>query len=170
MSTAERKLPDSAQPNDLGQAGNSSLPEKSSTRKDTRFKPGRSGNPRGRPKRVPVTDLRVVLERVLAEPAVIRERGRIYKVSKFEAMMHAQMLNGLKGNHKAVKKLVGIARKQKMFSRLDPHARPLGSNVWHKPYEGEKAKMLALHRAEREALARAAHDRGDDDDTTKHRS
>lgn len=34
-------------------------------RKDTRFKKGQSGNPKGRPKRQPVTDLRVLLDEIL---------------------------------------------------------------------------------------------------------
>ncbi|MGG5823856.1 DUF5681 domain-containing protein [Falsiroseomonas sp. HW251] len=49
----------------------------------TRFKPGQSGNPVGRPKGA--TDLRAALVKALNEKVVVTEGGRRHKITKVEA-------------------------------------------------------------------------------------
>jgi|HubBroStandDraft_6_1064221.scaffolds.fasta_scaffold1462621_1 hypothetical protein len=65
----------------------------------SRFQPGRSGNPKGRPKgRLSPAAL---LMRILNEKVEIREGNRFRKMSKFEAMHHTLVHSALKGDAKA---------------------------------------------------------------------
>ena len=72
----------------------------------TRFQPGRSGNPKGRPKgRIGRVAL---LRRILEERVEIREGDRVRKMSKFEAMHYTMVHKALKGDAKAFKVLRDI--------------------------------------------------------------
>ena len=74
----------------------------------TRFQPGRSGNPKGRPKgRIGRVAL---LRRILEERVEIREGDRVRKMSKFEAMHYTMVHKALKGDAKAFKVLRDIRR------------------------------------------------------------
>jgi hypothetical protein len=68
--------------------------------KHSRFKPGHSGNPKGRPKgsKNETTIWRSILNRKI----VIREGGRERKVTVLEALMLKSVEDGLKGNVKAL--------------------------------------------------------------------
>jgi hypothetical protein len=63
---------------------------------ETRFKPGQSGNPKGRPRRVPT--LRAALEKVLGEHIGLREGERSQRVSKLDALVRTTMNRALKGD------------------------------------------------------------------------
>src|SRR5581483_1759909 len=67
--------------------------------KHTQFRPGQSGNPKGRPRgaKNEATIWRSVLNREIA----IREGGRERKVTVLEALMLKSVEDGLKGNVKA---------------------------------------------------------------------
>ena len=69
----------------------------------TRFKPGESGHPEGRPKRKPPeTDLARLVAQELQKEIEIQEGGKAKKVSK-AAVMATQLVNqGIKGDRKAV--------------------------------------------------------------------
>jgi hypothetical protein len=58
--------------------------------RDTRFKPGQSGNPRGRPKRA--RDLSGLVARALAERVEAKENGRRRRITKLEAAVK-QLVN-----------------------------------------------------------------------------
>ena len=59
----------------------------------TRFKKGKSGNPKGSKKTSPIEDVRIVIENILMEPIDLREGGKVRTVSKLEAIMQAQRIN-----------------------------------------------------------------------------
>ncbi|MBN9597946.1 MAG: hypothetical protein J0G36_21665 [Afipia sp.] len=65
----------------------------------TRFKPGQSGNPRGRPKSS--VNLKTDLRSELSERIHIREGERSLKVSKQRAMLKALVAKALKGDARA---------------------------------------------------------------------
>ncbi|MBA3519250.1 MAG: hypothetical protein H0T75_16800 [Rhizobiales bacterium] len=74
----------------------------------TRFKPGQSGNPKGRPKRH--RNLRTVVEEALAETITIREGDRTRTVPRLEALVRTIMNRALKGDPKFVASLIALIR------------------------------------------------------------
>ena len=66
----------------------------------TRFKPGQSGNPRGRPKGT--KNLKTDLIEELGEKIVIREGDRSQKVSKQRALLKSVVNRAIKGDARAV--------------------------------------------------------------------
>lgn len=67
----------------------------------TRFAPGRSGNPNGRPKGA--QSLATIIDQVMKETVTVVENGRKRKVRKLRAMIMSLMNRGLKtGDPKAV--------------------------------------------------------------------
>jgi hypothetical protein len=119
--------------------------------KTTQFKKGQSGNPKGRVKKSPVQDLRLLLDGILAEEVHVREGGRVRKMTNLESLLHIQMTNALKGSKPAVRALIKHARKAGFFTRLDRYE-GLGRAV-EKPLAGDHGKILRLYRAEKAAAA-----------------
>jgi hypothetical protein len=74
----------------------------------TRFKPGQSGNPKGRPKGT--LNLATVLERTLREKVIINKNGRRKVISKVQAA-YTQLINkAASGDLKAVQLLTVLLR------------------------------------------------------------
>ena len=65
----------------------------------SRFKPGKSGNPRGRPRNS--RNLKTIIQGALTAPVVLREGGRKRSISKLEGIVLKQIESALKGNDKA---------------------------------------------------------------------
>ena len=65
----------------------------------TRFKPGRSGNPAGRPKRS--KNLRSVLREALFKQVTVTENGQVRTMSRVEAMVTGLVAKRLKGDVRA---------------------------------------------------------------------
>jgi hypothetical protein len=65
----------------------------------TRFKPGKSGNPRGRPKGAKNED--TILREIMNRPIEIREGGRPRKISVLAAILLKFAENALKGDPKS---------------------------------------------------------------------
>jgi hypothetical protein len=59
----------------------------------SRFKPGVSGNPSGRPKGTP--NLKTLFNRILKEEVSLREGAEVRKVTKAEALMRGLVLDQL---------------------------------------------------------------------------
>ncbi len=74
--------------------------------KDTQFKPGRSGNPRGRPKgaRNFTTELREELN----ERIPIREGGKVRRISKRRAVLKAQVAKALNGDPRSAQLVMNL--------------------------------------------------------------
>lgn len=79
---------------------------------ETRFKPGRSGNPNGRPRGS--RNLSSDLQEVLEETMTIKEAGKKRKISKQRAMVMSLMARAIKGDIRAANTLFA------MISRLLP--------------------------------------------------
>lgn len=68
---------------------------------ETRFKPGQSGNPGGRPKRKAIT-VAEAFERELNTSVTVTEGGRSKKMTKLDAIVKYQTIKAVHGDHKAV--------------------------------------------------------------------
>jgi hypothetical protein len=75
--------------------------------KDTQFKPGKSGNPSGRPKGS--RNLRTDLMEELDEKIVVSEGGQQRTISKQRALVKAMMAKGMKGDTSAGKAIFNLA-------------------------------------------------------------
>ncbi len=74
----------------------------------TRFRPGQSGNPRGRPRKPkPVQDL---LATELRRRVVIRENGREQRIPKLELVMKRLVNDAIQGNYPAVRLLIDMLK------------------------------------------------------------
>jgi Family of unknown function (DUF5681) len=76
--------------------------------KHTRFKPGQSGNPKGRPPGA--RNFRTAIREALQEKVVIRENGRTRKLPKMDAIIQVALNKGLKGDPKGFAAIVQLAR------------------------------------------------------------
>jgi hypothetical protein len=65
-----------------------------------RFKPGQSGNPRGRPRKKSPS-IKTDLSRILQEKIGVTKGGRQEKISRGEAMLHALLSKALSGDIRA---------------------------------------------------------------------
>jgi hypothetical protein len=83
--------------------------------KHTQFRPGRSGNPKGRPKGRQNFD--TDLGKELAKCILVRESGRTQRVRKQEAVAKSLVAGAAKGDAKALSMLL---------SRIDRDAQPAG--------------------------------------------
>ncbi len=72
----------------------------------TRFKPGTSGNPRGRPKHA--KNLSTLVHEALNELVVVTENGGRRKVKKREAIIKQLVNRSAQGDLKALQMLLGI--------------------------------------------------------------
>jgi hypothetical protein len=66
----------------------------------TRWKPGQSGNPRGRPKGT--KGLATILHESMQQKIEINEKGQIRRISVWEAIVKTLRNNALKGDFKAI--------------------------------------------------------------------
>jgi len=73
---------------------------------DRCFKPGCSGNPKGRPKGS--RNAKTVVAQVMGEKVPVRENGKVRKVTKFEAMVLANTQKAMKGDTRALNSLIGL--------------------------------------------------------------
>lgn len=74
--------------------------------KHTQFKPGQSGNPRGRPKGT--KNLRTDLREELAEKITVTEGGKKLIISKQRAMLKSLMAKSIRGETAAARALINL--------------------------------------------------------------
>jgi hypothetical protein len=82
----------------------------------TRFKPGRSGNPRGRPSGS--KNLSTLLNEALNEPVIVAENGGQRKISKRRAIIKQLVNQSAKADLRATKILLDII--QEIERRTEP--------------------------------------------------
>jgi len=88
----------------------------------TRFKPGQSGNPSGRPKQR--RHLRTLIEEALNETVTIREGDRQRTLPKREALVRTLVNGALMKDVKALQALLTLMRATGLIS-AEPEAAPL---------------------------------------------
>ena len=74
----------------------------------SRFKPGQSGNPKGRAKQS--RNMRTIVQQVLNEDMQIRDGGRLRRMSAMEALVRTTLARAFKGDPKALASLIVIMR------------------------------------------------------------
>jgi Family of unknown function (DUF5681) len=74
---------------------------------ETRYKPGTSGNPNGRPKGR--GNLKHAAQGVFTSTVLVREGGKARRVTRLEALLLTTMERGLKGNDRAAQSAIKIA-------------------------------------------------------------
>ena len=84
----------------------------------TRFKPGQSGNPKGRAKNT--LNVRTVVNQVLSEGMKIRETNGERRVSAMEALVRTLRARAFKGDPKATASLLQLARLCGMTDKEEP--------------------------------------------------
>jgi hypothetical protein len=72
----------------------------------TRFQPGQSGNPRGRPAGRP--NHNTTVERVMNEKVPVRQGENTRHMTKFEAMLQAQTAKGMKGDARSAGMVINL--------------------------------------------------------------
>jgi hypothetical protein len=76
------------------------------------FKPGQSGNPKGRPKSS--VSLAGILGKVLYEKISLTENGRLKDLVAIEGMLKVTRSRAFKGDIRATRFLIGLAEKHKV--------------------------------------------------------
>jgi hypothetical protein len=74
----------------------------------TRFRPGQSGNPRGRPKRA--RNLGTVVAAALSERVAINENGRRRRITKLEAAVKQLVNRAASGEARATQLLLALVQ------------------------------------------------------------
>jgi len=106
--------------------------------RQTRFEPGRSGNPRGRPNRS--KNLATLLSEALREPVIVTENGRRRKVSKRQAVIKQLVNRSARGDLKAMQMLLGTMQEIEHRGEAEP-AETTFDGVDQKVIEQLKARL-----------------------------
>ena len=91
--------------------------------KHTRFRPGRSGNPKGRPKGT--KNFKTDLAEELQERILVREGGKAQAVSKQRAMLKRLTEKALQGDARAASLIINMVARFLDQSEDDDHSTPL---------------------------------------------
>lgn len=90
--------------------------------KASQFKPGKSGNPKGRPKGA--KNEATMLEELLNRKIEIRQNGKVRKITILEGILHKLAEDSLKGNTKSaafvLNRLAAIASTANTESEVNP--------------------------------------------------
>src|SRR4026209_2990105 len=81
----------------------------------TRFQPGKSGNPSGRPKGSP--NLKTLFEQILKEQISLREGEVTKKITKAEAILRGLVVGAMKGDSRSQMTLFKLARSHRPIRR-----------------------------------------------------
>jgi uncharacterized protein DUF5681 len=110
----------------------------------TRFKPGKSGNPKGRPKGT--LNMATVLERTLREKVVINENGRRKTITKLEAAIKQLANKAASGDLKALQLLTALVRSGEERAMKSPPPSPELDETDQEVFQGILDRMEATRK------------------------
>ena len=84
---------------------------------DRCFKPGRSGNPKGRPKGS--RNAKTLVTQVVNKEVTIRENGKVRKVTTLEAMLLAAVQKAMKGDSRALNSVIGLLARTNQLTEAE---------------------------------------------------
>ena len=93
--------------------------------KSGQFQKGKSGNPKGRPKGTP--DLKTILRKLLSASVTITENGKKKRVSTLMATVMRLTEKALKGDMRAIEKLLALAAEMAAELEAQREDRALGA-------------------------------------------
>jgi hypothetical protein len=85
--------------------------------KHTRFPPGKSGNPNGRPSGR--ANSKTTVARVINEKVPVREGDKTRKMSKLEAVVQSQVMKAMKGDAKSANVVIGLMARVGLLADQD---------------------------------------------------
>ena len=88
--------------------------------KETQFKPGQSGNPKGRPKKV--KDFDKLFDRELSQTIRISDGGQMLSLTKREVLVKGLVNDALKGERAAQKLVVNLMKSQHTIEAFESDA------------------------------------------------
>lgn len=106
------------------------LPSPEKPRRNTQFKPGQSGNPRGRPKRT--VDISTALNNALNDKIRVTNLGK--STTGLEAFVQSTVDRVLQGNSKGIAALMQLLRKAKLVKPVPNPTRLTGVVVMPADY------------------------------------
>jgi hypothetical protein len=83
--------------------------------RETRFRKGRSGNPRGRPRGS--RNFASLVEEALAEPVVITENGKRKKATKLQAIVKQVVNKAAQGDHRSIQLLIAFTERHELLGK-----------------------------------------------------
>jgi hypothetical protein len=83
----------------------------------SRFKPGTSGNKKGRPKGS--RNAKTIVEGIVNSPVTIRENGKARKTTKLEAMLLAGINKAMQGDTPALNSMIGVIVRSGLLGEPD---------------------------------------------------
>ena len=95
--------------------------EARAARRDTRFKPGQSGNRKGRPKQKKAKTYGEQLHQVYTEPVVVKKGGKRRRVPALVALQHVYVQKGLAGDQRAAELVFKNAKEFGFTEKTEMH-------------------------------------------------
>jgi len=95
--------------------------------RDTRFKPGQSGNRKGRPKQKKAKNYGEQLHQVYTEPVVVKKGGKRRRVPALVALQHVYVQKGLAGDQRAAELVFKNAKEFGFTEKTEMHVCVCGS-------------------------------------------
>jgi hypothetical protein len=114
----------------------------------SRFKPGKSGNPHGRPRNS--RNLKTIIQSALTAHVVLREGARKRSISKLEGIVLKQVETALKGNDKAALATLKMAAQVGLLEGPEGAAEPLTlspgeQQIVNDALQGAMVAVLKIH-------------------------
>lgn len=106
--------------------------------KHSRFKPGVSGNPKGRPRHT-VLAAAEVIENILNAKAEYTERGIVKKAARWELSVTALVNRAVKGDMKAAEMLLDLRDHMERYG--EQRAQRIQISDWMPDYPGQTAEQ-----------------------------